>query len=124
MLFRGNKRLCIKIDSVNDLFPADAVYSSKQRKRSLTFESIMAPTTALELKFDTVDVFTTSRYTGNQLAIVHVPSGTRLTEEQKHKIAIEFNLSETVFLHENSDDPFDRRVDIFTVSGEIPFAGG
>lgn len=83
----------------------------------------MTPTTMLELKYDTVDVFTTSRYTGNPLAIVHIPSGTRLSQEQKHKVAIEFNLSETVFLHENPDDPFDRQVDIFTVGGEIPFAG-
>ena len=60
------------------------------------------------LKFLTVDVFTSTKFEGNPLAIVHVPQSRTVTQEEKQKIAFEFNLSETVFIHEavtTSDDP-------------------
>lgn len=81
------------------------------------------PTT---LSFVTLDVFTTTRYTGNPLAIIRVPSSTTLTQSQKQRIAREFNLSESVFLHEQTDsDRSDSsvRIDIFTAHAEVPFAG-
>ena len=58
----------------------------------------------MQLSFITVDVFNQSRYSGNQLAIVRVPVALRdkVTEEHKLQIANEFNLSETVFLHDVS----------------------
>lgn len=75
------------------------------------------------LTFITFDVFTSTRYAGNPLAIVHVPAEhrTTLTQAQKQHIAQEFNLSETVFLHEASSGPV--HIDIFTPFAEIPFAG-
>ena len=73
--------------------------------------------------FVTVDVFTTSPYEGNPLAIVQLPKGASITEDQKLKVTKEFNLSETVFLHEDSEAGNGRRFDIFTVVGEIPWAG-
>ncbi|KAF9178219.1 hypothetical protein BGZ51_008614 [Haplosporangium sp. Z 767] len=77
------------------------------------------------LSFNTVDVFTDTAFTGNPLAIVHVPNNVTLSQDQKQKIAIEFNFSETVFLHQPpSDAPSATyKVDIFTPKSEIPFAG-
>ncbi|KAJ1331684.1 trans-2,3-dihydro-3-hydroxyanthranilate isomerase [Microdochium nivale] len=82
----------------------------------------------MELPFATLDVFTTTRLAGNPLAVVTVPRGLRgvLTQADKLRVAREFNLSETVFLHEAEaagDDGDKRHVDIFTTSREIPFAG-
>ncbi|KAI4152049.1 MAG: hypothetical protein L6R39_001913 [Caloplaca ligustica] len=77
------------------------------------------------IHFVTLDVFTIQRFRGNPLAIVEVPRGRNLDQELKHRIAQEFNLSETVFLHPPSSEaePFNRRCDIFTITGELPFAG-
>ncbi|EPE29592.1 Diaminopimelate epimerase-like protein [Glarea lozoyensis ATCC 20868] len=63
---------------------------------------------------------------GNPLAIIRVPSTSKLTQNQKQAIAAEFNLSETVFLHLTSDDSnqtTSRTIDIFTPNAELPFAG-
>ncbi|KAH7070214.1 phenazine biosynthesis-like protein [Paraphoma chrysanthemicola] len=79
----------------------------------------------MKLSFTTVDVFTPTRYIGNPLAIVHVPSALRaqLTEDQKQKIAREFNFSETTFLHEHTSGSDTADFDIFTTSSRITFAG-
>lgn len=53
-----------------------------------------------ELDFVTLDVFTTTRFAGNPLAVCFIPSGHNVSTGQMQKIAREFNLSETVFLHE------------------------
>ena len=75
------------------------------------------------LDFATVDVFTTERFLGNPLAIVHVPKDSVLEQDQKQLIAREFNFSETVFVHEDDNSPDGRRFDIFTIAEELPFAG-
>ena len=78
----------------------------------------------LKLQFVELDVFTTERFAGNPLAIVHMPrEHSDLTHTQKQLIAKEFNLSETVFLHEAADAESPIRIDIFTVNAELPFAG-
>ncbi|KAI0404150.1 hypothetical protein F4802DRAFT_255204 [Xylaria palmicola] len=81
----------------------------------------------MELAFATLDVFTTKRLEGNPLAVVRVPASLRdrLTQPVKQKIAQEFNLSETVFLHDDTSKsgPAAREVDIFTIESELPFAG-
>lgn len=80
----------------------------------------MAP----RLSFTTLDVFTSQPFSGNPLAIVRVPKelqGT-ISQNQKQIIAREFNLSETVFLHEGAHhEPIT--IDIFTADAELPFAG-
>lgn len=79
-----------------------------------------------QLSFLTLDVFTSTRYTGNPLAVVKVPQTTVLSQNQKQRIAREFNLSETVFLHEQTKHDLrdsSVRIDIFTAKAEIPFAG-
>lgn len=84
-----------------------------------------------ELKFVTLDVFTTTPFKGNPLGVVHLPphsKGAGLSQAQKQSIASEFNLSETVFIHDidfddTEQDARARHIDIFTTTEEIPFAG-
>ncbi|KAF5310080.1 hypothetical protein D9619_010332 [Psilocybe cf. subviscida] len=78
----------------------------------------------LNLSFLTLDVFTGVRFLGNPLAIVKIPKEAKgkLTQTQKQIIAREFNLSETVFLHEGAPgEPIE--INIFMVDAELPFAG-
>ncbi|KAK2463972.1 hypothetical protein APHAL10511_004023 [Amanita phalloides] len=84
----------------------------------------MSPSEPLKLKFYHLDVFTTTAYKGNPLAIVHLPPGCDLDQDKKQSIARDFNLSETVFLHENERiDENPTKIDIFTPTVELPFAG-
>ncbi|EGU78248.1 hypothetical protein FOXB_11242 [Fusarium oxysporum f. sp. conglutinans Fo5176] len=57
--------------------------------------------TGATLEYITVDVFTRQRYYGNPLAVVLVPTALsgQISGDVKQRIAREFNLSETVFLH-------------------------
>lgn len=79
----------------------------------------------MRLEYLTLDVFTRNPFTGNPLAIVKVPKSEKLTQEQKQLIAREFNFSETVILHESTEqDPRAQwHIDIFLTTAEIPFAG-
>jgi PhzF family phenazine biosynthesis protein len=78
-----------------------------------------------QLDFVTVDVFTSKPYEGNPLAIIRIPHGHTVTQEQKQTIAREFNLSESTFLHEHGEGTQgdEWSVDIFMTSQELPFAG-
>ena len=78
------------------------------------------------LSFITVDVFTQTRFLGNPLAIVRIPKGKDVSTKQMQTIAREFNLSETLFIHEaqkSNDGVTEWRVRIFLVNNEVPFAG-
>ena len=81
------------------------------------------------LPCSTLGVFTTTRFKGNQLAVVLVPpskvipTSVHLSQETKQAIAREFNYSETVFLHDAVQGSSDRRLEIFTLKEEVPFAG-
>jgi PhzF family phenazine biosynthesis protein len=82
----------------------------------------------MSIQFTTLDVFTTSAFEGNPLAVVTIPPPSQqapLTQSQKQRIAREFNLSETVFVHdvENRAETDERKIDIFTPQFELPFAG-
>ena len=72
-------------------------------------------------RFSQVDVFTDRLTTGNPLAVVH--DADDLTDEQLVAFARWTNLSETTFLLRPTDPAADYRVRIFTVDGELPFAG-
>lgn len=77
-----------------------------------------------KLNFATLDVFTDTRFKGNPLAIVQIPSHLTLEQSRKQAIASEFNLSETVFLRHGNDESSKKiEIDIFTTSAEVPFAG-
>ena len=72
-------------------------------------------------EFRQVDVFTDEPLLGNPVAVVHGADG--LTDEQMAAFARWTNLSETTFLLTPTDPAADYRLRIFTVSGELPFAG-
>lgn len=75
----------------------------------------------MRLRFSTLDVFTTTRFAGNPLAVVLGADG--LDSATMQAIAREFNLSETVFVLEPRDSINTARLRIFTPLRELPFAG-
>ncbi|MBN2610434.1 MAG: PhzF family phenazine biosynthesis protein [Bacteroidales bacterium] len=74
-----------------------------------------------QIKYFTVDVFTSDRFGGNQLAVF--PDATKIPENLLQKIAREFNFSETTFVYPPENKSNDCKVRIFTPGMEIPMAG-
>ena len=66
------------------------------------------------------DVFTDMRFGGNQLAVL--PDARGLDDRQMQQIAREFNFSESTFIFP-ADQGHTRKVQIFTPTREVPFAG-
>src|SRR3954451_20134550 len=75
----------------------------------------------MRLQFQTVDVFTADRFSGNPLAVVLNAEG--LSDEQMQAIAAEFNLAETTFVLPPREPAHTAHVRIFTPKAELPFAG-
>src|SRR3954462_4653204 len=75
----------------------------------------------MRLQFQTVDVFTAARFSGNPLAVVLNAEG--LSTAQMQAIAAEFNLAETTFVLPPKDSAHTAEVRIFTPRAEMPFAG-
>src|ERR1700742_1518038 len=75
----------------------------------------------MRLQFETVDVFTQHRFSGNPLAVVLNAEG--LSTEQMQSIAAEFNLAETTFVLPPREAAHTAEVRIFTPRAEMPFAG-
>jgi PhzF family phenazine biosynthesis protein len=71
--------------------------------------------------YNVIDVFTSTPYLGNPVAVVH--DGEGLSSEQMQRFASWMNLSETTFLLPPSTPDADYRVRIFTPVLELPFAG-
>ena len=71
--------------------------------------------------FTQVDVFTTTPYRGNPVAVVLDADG--LAAAQMQQFANWMNLSETTFVLPPADPGADYRVRIFTPATELPFAG-
>lgn len=72
-------------------------------------------------RFSQVDVFSATPLKGNALAVVH--DADDLCDAEMAAFARWTNLSETTFLCRPTDPGADYRVRIFTVGGELPFAG-
>src|SRR4051812_31551687 len=72
-------------------------------------------------KFVTADVFTSTRFGGNQLAVF--PDARGLDADVMLRITREFNFSEATFVLPPVDPKNTRRVRIFNPGGEMPFAG-
>ncbi|MER0484630.1 PhzF family phenazine biosynthesis isomerase [Streptomyces sp. Edi2] len=68
-----------------------------------------------------VDVFSTSPYSGNPVAVVL--DGADLSDEEMERLARWTNLSETTFVLPSTVPEADYRLRIFTPGGELPFAG-
>ncbi|MEQ8826053.1 MAG: PhzF family phenazine biosynthesis protein [Filomicrobium sp.] len=75
----------------------------------------------MRLDFHTLDVFTTTRFGGNPLAVVL--DADDLDTQRMQTIAREFNLSETVFVKAPSNPAHSASVRIFTPAEELAFAG-
>jgi trans-2,3-dihydro-3-hydroxyanthranilate isomerase len=74
----------------------------------------------MRYRYFTCDVFTSTRFGGNPLAVL--PQAAGLSTEQMQQIAREFNFSETTFVLPAAAG-HTRSVRIFTPVKEIPFAG-
>ena len=74
----------------------------------------------MKYRYYTCDVFTETRFGGNQLAVL--PQAVGLSTQRMQEIAREFNFSETTFVFP-ARAGHTRHVRIFTPVREIPFAG-
>ncbi|HTA05505.1 MAG TPA: PhzF family phenazine biosynthesis protein [Solirubrobacteraceae bacterium] len=72
-------------------------------------------------RYSVVDVFTSTPYVGNPVAVVL--DGDGLSTEQMQRFAAWTNLSETTFVLPATSTDADYRVRIFTPVLELPFAG-
>ncbi len=75
----------------------------------------------MERRFYTLDVFTTTRFEGNPLAVI--TDGDGLSDDAMLAIAREMNLSETVFVQKPTEDNALARLRIFTTQQELKLAG-
>jgi len=75
----------------------------------------------MDHRYYTLDVFTTTRFQGNPLAVI--TDGDGLSDDQMLAIAREMNLSETVFVQKPSEDRALARLRIFTTKEELKLAG-
>ncbi|EJB05617.1 phenazine biosynthesis protein PhzF family [Rhizobium leguminosarum bv. trifolii WSM597] len=73
------------------------------------------------LSYVTVDVFTSTRFEGNPLAVIADARG--LSDAAMQRIATEFNYSEVTFVLPPENPENSARVRIFTPTMEVPFAG-
>ncbi len=73
------------------------------------------------LSYVTVDVFTSTRFEGNPLAVMSDARG--ISDAAMQKIAAEFGYSEVTFVLPPENPENTARVRIFTPTMEVPFAG-
>jgi trans-2,3-dihydro-3-hydroxyanthranilate isomerase len=79
------------------------------------------PSTSRTVPFVTVDVFTDTRFAGNQLAVI--TDARDLSDTDMQRIAAEFGYSETTFVLPPQNLKNTAEVRIFTPVTEVPFAG-
>ena len=75
----------------------------------------------MKYTFQIVDVFSSTPFGGNQLAVL--PDAAGISTEGMQKIAREFNFGETTFVLPKNDPANTCRVRIFTPRAELDFAG-
>jgi len=75
----------------------------------------------MKYTFHIVDVFSSTPFGGNQLAVL--PDAAGISTEGMQKIAREFNFGETTFVLPKTDTGNTCRVRIFTPRAELDFAG-
>jgi trans-2,3-dihydro-3-hydroxyanthranilate isomerase len=74
-----------------------------------------------DYEYHTIDVFTSTRFGGNPLAVF--PDARTMTTEVMQALSAEMNYSETTFVLPPDDPASDFRVRIFNRTSEMPFAG-
>ncbi len=72
-------------------------------------------------RYTVLDVFTDRPLAGNQLAVVHDADG--VDQDTMGAFAGETRLAETTFVQTSTEEGADYRNRIWTVAGEVPFAG-
>jgi trans-2,3-dihydro-3-hydroxyanthranilate isomerase len=75
----------------------------------------------MEHRYYTLDVFTSTRFQGNPLAVF--TDGDSLSNDQMQAIAREMNLAETVFVQKPTEERALARLRIFTTQQELKLAG-
>src|SRR6476620_2656024 len=75
----------------------------------------------MKYTFHIIDVFSSTPFGGNQLAVL--PNAAGISTEGMQKIAREFNFGETTFILPKNDPANTCRVRIFTPRMELDFAG-
>src|SRR6202451_2110820 len=75
----------------------------------------------MKYAFHSVDVFSSTPFGGNQLAVL--PDAAGISTEGMQKIAREFNFAETTFVLPKNDPANTCRVRIFSPRTELDFAG-
>src|SRR5260221_6378563 len=75
----------------------------------------------MKYAFHIVDVFSSTPFGGNQLAVL--PDATGISTDGMQKLAREFNFPESTFVLPKSDSANTYRVRIFTPRAELDFAG-
>jgi len=75
----------------------------------------------MKYAFQIIDVFSSTPFGGNQLAVL--PDAAGISSEGMQKIAREFNFGETTFILPKNDPANTCRVRIFTPRVELDFAG-
>ncbi|HLZ91018.1 MAG TPA: PhzF family phenazine biosynthesis protein [Candidatus Acidoferrum sp.] len=75
----------------------------------------------MERRFYTLDVFATTRFEGNPLAVI--TDGDGLSNDAMLAVAREMNLSETVFVQKPTEEEALARLRIFTTREELKLAG-
>jgi len=83
-------------------------------------KAVVIESSRMEYRYYICDVFTDTRFGGNQLAVL--PQADGLSTEQMQQIAREFNFSESAFVFP-ANGGHTRHVRIFTPGHEVPFAG-
>jgi trans-2,3-dihydro-3-hydroxyanthranilate isomerase len=78
------------------------------------------PSNIMRYRYYICDVFTDTRFGGNQLAVL--PEAQGLSDRKMQQIAREFNFAESTFVFP-PEAGHTRKVRIFTPSTEVPFAG-
>ena len=89
-------------------------------RRALT-RAVATSSAPARVTFETCDVFTTTPFGGNPLAVIFGAEG--LSDADMQRVAAEFNYSEITFVLPPSDPENTARVRIFTPVAEYPFAG-
>lgn len=79
----------------------------------------------ITLPFKQMDVFTTTKFKGNPVAVVNCMGidESDITAQQMQDISRWTNLSETTFLFKPTSPEYDYKLRIFTPAIELPFAG-
>src|SRR5436305_9160263 len=110
------------LDSCKRRSEAQAGGCSRRRSRTPRRSGGLVSRAAenMRYRYFICDVFTDTRFGGNQLAVL--PEAQGLSDRRMQQIAREFNFSESTFVFP-PEAGHTRKVRIFTPSIEVPFAG-